>query len=119
MNSKILTECGKTIPVNVRLEQKWATPPGFPVSFSMSQQGFTAQVTCQKRKLDETTSPSLVIRRGNDTLFNTNVTLVQLEVVCPTDTQSSFSGTLLQTTPFRVTVLSIPNFRTDIGVSQH
>jgi len=84
----------------------------------MTQQGFTAQVTCQQRELDKSTSPSFVINPGTDTLFNTNVTLAQLEVVCP-DTQSYLSGTLLQMTRFRVTVLSTPNFRTDIDVGQH
>jgi len=95
VNSKILSESGMTIPVNVKIEQKSETPPGFPVSFSMSQQGFTAQVTCQQRELNASTRPSLVLRSQSDLLFNTTVTLAQLEVVCPTDTESSFSGTLL------------------------
>src|SRR5258708_3012073 len=92
--------------VNVKVEQKLATPPGFPISFSMSQQGFTAQVTCKQQELDASTRPSLVLRSQSDLLFNATVTLAQLEVVCPTKTQSSLSGTLLQTTLLKVTVLS-------------
>ncbi|KIM46961.1 hypothetical protein M413DRAFT_23277 [Hebeloma cylindrosporum] len=95
IDSKIFSESGTTIPVNVKVEQNWATPPGFPVSFSMSQQGFTAQVTCQQRELDASTKPSLVLRSQNDILFNTTVTLAQLEVVCPTNTQSSLSEPIL------------------------
>jgi len=97
VNSKILSESGTTLPVNVKIEQKSETPsgPGFPVSFYMSQQGFTAQVTCQQRELDASTRPSLVLRSQSDLLFNTTVTLAQLEVVCPTDSQSSYSGMVL------------------------
>ena len=83
------------MPVNVNIEQKWPTPPGFPVTFSMSQQGFSAQVKCEQRELDASTRPSLILRSQSDLLFNTSVTLAQLEVVCPTSTESSYSGTYL------------------------
>ena len=106
VDSKILSESGTTIPVNVKVEQKVPTPPGFPVSFSMSQQGFTAQVTCKQQELNSSTQTSLVLRSQSDLLFNSTVTLAQLDVVCPATTQNSSSGTHLQTTLLKVTVLS-------------
>ena len=84
------------MPVNVNVEQKWPTPPDFPVSFSMSQQGFTAEVTCQQQDLDASTVPSLSLLASNQTVFNKTITLAQLETLCPNSTDSDFSGAFLQ-----------------------
>jgi len=83
------------MPVNVKVQQKWASPPGFPVSFSMSQQGFTAEVTCQQQALDVGTVPSLTLLSSNQTLFNRTITLAQLKTLCPNSTDADFSGAFL------------------------
>ena len=101
------------MPVNAKVDQKWVTPPGFPVSFSMSQQGFSADVTCQQQNLDTTTVPSLTLLSTNQTLFNTTITLAQLKTLCPNSTDPDFSGAFY-TTIFSflgVTVLNISIFR--------
>jgi hypothetical protein len=81
----------------------------------MSLQGFTAQVTCQQRDLDANTRPSLVLRSQEDLLFNITVTLAQLEVVCPTDTQSSYGSAF---TDYGFEALLISHFRTNLNLSQ-
>ena len=84
------------MPVNVNVEQKWATPraPGFPVSFTMSQQGFTADVKCQQQDLDTSTVPSLTLLASNQTVFNSTITLAQLRTLCPNSTDADFSCAL-------------------------
>ena len=84
------------MPVNVKVEQKWATPPGFPVSFSMSQQGFSADVNCQQQDLDANTIPSLTLLTSTQNLFNMPITLAQLRTLCPNTTVPDFSRTFLQ-----------------------
>ena len=84
------------MPVNVNIEQKWATPPGFPVSFTMSQQGFSADVNCQQRDLDASTVPSLTLLASNQTLFNSTITLAQLRTLCPNSTDADYSGAFLK-----------------------
>ena len=84
------------VPANVKVEQKWATPPNFPVSFKMTQQGFSADVNCQQQDLDATTVPSLTLLANNQTLFNTTITLAHLETLCPNNTVTDFSGAFLQ-----------------------
>jgi hypothetical protein len=90
-----MSEWGTMMPVNARVEQKWVTPPSFPVSFSMSQQGFSADVTCQQQNLDTTTVPSLTLLSTNQTLFNSTITLAQLKTLCPNSTDPDFSGAFL------------------------
>ena len=92
VDSKLMSEWGTMMPVNVKVEQKWASPPGFPVSFSMSQQGFSADVTCKQQELDATTVPSLTLLESNQTLFNTTVTLAQLRTLCPNSNDPDNSG---------------------------
>jgi len=79
----------------VKNDQKWATPLGFPVSFTMSQQGFTADVNCQQQDLDGSTVPSLTLRQSNQTLFNQTITLAQLESLCPNSTGPDYSDPVL------------------------
>ncbi|KIM38937.1 hypothetical protein M413DRAFT_29851 [Hebeloma cylindrosporum] len=91
VDSKLMSEWGTMMPVNVKVNQKWASPPGFPVSFSMSQQGFSADVTCRQQDLDASTVPSLTLLSSNQTLFNKTVTLAQLRTLCPNSTDADFS----------------------------
>lgn len=93
------------MPANVKVEHKWATPPGLPVSFSMSQQGFSANVTCRKiEDLDASTIPSLTLltQQLNKTVLNMNINLAQLRTHCPDtppdapDGGFDYSGTFLQ-----------------------
>jgi len=94
-DSRILSVTGQTLPVNVEIEKYDNTPPGFPVRFSMTQQGFSAYVQCQQRQLDATTRPSVRLQTKVDTLFDQDVTLAQLEVICPATTNTSYSETVL------------------------
>ena len=87
-----MSEWGTMMPVNAKVEQKWVTPPDFPVRFSMSQQGFSADVTCQQQDLDTSTVPSLMLLSSNQTLFNATIILVQLRTLCPNSTDPDFSG---------------------------
>ena len=84
------------MPINVKNNQKWATPPGFPVSFTMTQQGFSADVNCQQQDLDESTVPSLNLLTSNQTLFNQTITLAQLKSLCPNSTDPDYSGAFSQ-----------------------
>jgi hypothetical protein len=101
-----MSEWGTMMPVNVQVEQKWTTPPDFPASFSMTQQGFTAEVTCRQQELDASTVPSLTLFSHNQTLFNSTITLARLETLCPNSTESDFSGGLFKS-PLKVTVSSM------------
>ncbi|CAA7267201.1 unnamed protein product [Cyclocybe aegerita] len=98
IESSILSVQGENIPVNVKIHRKENTPRGFPVRFSMTQQGFTAQVSCQQRNLDANTRPSIRLRSQLDRLFDSPVTLAQLEVVCPTASSATFSEPVLTST---------------------
>jgi len=91
-----MSEWGTMMPVNARVQQKWAAPPGFPVSFSMSQQGFSADVTCQQEDLDASTVPSLTLISSNQTLSDTTITLAHLRTLCPNSTDADFSGAFLR-----------------------
>ena len=84
------------MPVNVKIEQKRATPPGFPAGFTITQQGFTADVNCQQQDLDTNTIPSLTLLASNQTLFNTTITLAQLRTLCPNSTSADYSCVFLQ-----------------------
>jgi len=93
--SKISSVTGDTIPVNVEIARVDDAPPGFPVRFSMTQQGFSAHVKCEQRQLSGSTRPSLNLRSQKDTLFNATVTLAQIEVICPTASVPSYSEPVL------------------------
>ncbi|KAJ3516018.1 hypothetical protein NLJ89_g1392 [Agrocybe chaxingu] len=95
VESSILSVRGETIPVNVKIDRNEETPRSFPVRFSMTQQGFTAQVNCQQRDLDANTSPSVRLRSQLDRLFDSPVTLAQLELICPAARSPMFSEPIL------------------------
>ncbi|KDR80027.1 hypothetical protein GALMADRAFT_136589 [Galerina marginata CBS 339.88] len=82
--STIMSQSGNAMPANTRIEQTQSSPPGFSSSYSMTQQGFTSNVTCTQQHLDQTTSPSLQLFSESSTIFNsTTVTLAQIAVQCP------------------------------------
>ncbi|KDR80026.1 hypothetical protein GALMADRAFT_265230 [Galerina marginata CBS 339.88] len=83
--STVMSPSGNTMPANTRVELPHGSPPGFPTSYSMTQQGFTSDVTCTQRHLDETTSPSLEVVSQTRGIFHnsTTVTFAQLKVQCP------------------------------------
>jgi hypothetical protein len=95
----MVSEWGTMMPINTKVEQKWPTPPDFPASFSMTQQGFTADVTCRQQDLDASTVPSLTLLSSNQTLFNETITLARLKTLCPNSTDADFSGAILRPFP--------------------
>jgi hypothetical protein len=95
IDTKLISEWGTNMPINVKNDQKTATPPDFPVSFTMTQQGFSADVNCTQQNLDTTTIPSLTLLASNQTLFNQTITLAQLKTLCPNSTAPDFSDPVL------------------------
>jgi hypothetical protein len=91
VDSKMMSEWGTMIPVNTEVQEKYTAPPGFPVNFTMTQQGFTAEVTCQQQDLNVGTVPSLTLVASNQTLFNRTVTLAWLSTICPNSTEADLS----------------------------
>ena len=81
---------GSGLPVNTEIERLPNQPSGFPVSFTMTQQGFTANVTCAQRPVNETTSPSMRLLSTTESIFSatTSVTLAQLVIQCPNSAQN-------------------------------
>ena len=82
---------GSSLPVNTEIERLPNRPSGSPVSFTMTQQGFTANVTCAQRPMNDTTSPSMRIFSNTESVFNatSTVTLAQLVVLCPNSAESA------------------------------
>jgi hypothetical protein len=92
-DSKILSQYGIAMPINVKVDKKWEALPGFPTSFSMIQQGFTAQVTCQQLGTNDSLYPTIIVPVGTVNSFLTPFSVMQ--VVCPNSTEPSQSGPLL------------------------
>ncbi|KDR69960.1 hypothetical protein GALMADRAFT_128086 [Galerina marginata CBS 339.88] len=93
VTSKLLSATGNTIPPSVKTKNKKGqivqpkkAPAALPVQFTITQQGFTANVSCETRVLNATTSPSVVLNSVTDAIFNQNMTLAQIAVMCPGDT---------------------------------
>ena len=83
IDSHLNTGGAATIPVRVTIPDRNKTPSDFPGRFTMTQQGFTANVTCRRATLSDTTTPRMIVRSGRDTVLSTTVSLAQLEVTCP------------------------------------
>ncbi|PPR07656.1 hypothetical protein CVT24_003834, partial [Panaeolus cyanescens] len=94
-DSSVRSAKGGTLPINVNVFQTQRTPSGFPVRFTMTQQGFSGDVKCEKREFNSTTSPSVRIASVQDTLFGSTATLARLEVLCPGQTAQKVSSSLL------------------------
>ncbi|KIM46986.1 hypothetical protein M413DRAFT_422590 [Hebeloma cylindrosporum] len=91
MYSTLRSATGSSLPVNTEIERLPNQPTsGFPVSFTMTQQGFTANVSCAQRPVNETTSPSMRLLSQTQSIFSatSTVTLAQLVVQCPNAAQS-------------------------------
>ncbi|PPR04587.1 hypothetical protein CVT24_012015 [Panaeolus cyanescens] len=95
MNSSVQSASSNSLPVNVKIHRTQLTPPGFPVRFTMTQQGFSASVTCRQQELNNGTSPSMAIVSANDELFGSTATLAAIQVGCPGSTQLSLSPPVL------------------------
>lgn len=93
MYSILRSATGSSLPVNTEIEHLPNRPSGFPVSFTMTQQGFTANVSCAQRPVNETTSPSMRLLSATQSIFNatSTITLAQLVVRCPNAVQSIIS----------------------------
>jgi len=70
------------LPANTKLERNINPPNGFSRGYTMLQQGFTSDVSCQERELNTTTSPSLELLHEAQTVFNRTIALVALKVLC-------------------------------------
>lgn len=93
VNSNLLSSTGNIVPSTVSTRNKQGqvvqpkqAPAGLPVQYTVIQQGFTADVSCSTQVLNATTSPSVVLSSITNKIFDTNLTLAQLAVVCPGDT---------------------------------
>lgn len=93
VNSNMLSSTGNIVPSTVSTRNKQGqvvqpkqAPAGLPVQYTITQQGFTADVSCSSQVLNATTSPSVVLNSITNGIFNTNLTLAQLAVMCPGDT---------------------------------
>jgi hypothetical protein len=93
MYSMLRSATGSGLPVNTEIKHLSNQPSGFPVSFTMTQQGFTANVSCAQRPVNETTSPSMRLLSATQSIFNatSTITLAQLVVQCPNAAQSIIS----------------------------
>ncbi|KAF9045106.1 hypothetical protein BJ165DRAFT_132964 [Panaeolus papilionaceus] len=95
MNSSVQSARGNSLPVNVQVHSTQATPPGFPVRFTMTQQGFSADVKCSQQDLNNGTRPSMRLVSANDELFGSTATLAAIQVLCPGDSQPKLSPPVL------------------------
>ncbi|KAF8159957.1 hypothetical protein B0H34DRAFT_674230 [Crassisporium funariophilum] len=93
VHSNLLSATGKNVSPamtttnkNGQTVQPKKAPPTLPVRFMLTQQGFTANISCESRVLDATTSPSVVFNSITSTIFNQNMTWAQIAVMCPGDT---------------------------------
>ena len=91
LQSQALTTWGSIVPANVLIEKLTNRPTGFPMSFSMTQQGFTSDISCKQQELDATSSPSMQILSASQPVFNSTITLAQLRVLCINATLPSFT----------------------------
>ncbi|KDR80028.1 hypothetical protein GALMADRAFT_222940 [Galerina marginata CBS 339.88] len=91
MYSVLRSATGNSLPVNTNVEDLLSRPAGFPVSFTMTQQGFTANVSCSQRPMNQTTVPSMQILSATQTVFNSPLTLAQLVVQCPNSAAATVS----------------------------
>lgn len=82
---------GYHMPANTQKDRSRYNPNGFPTSYSMIQQGFTAVVMCQQRELNLTTSPALDVVWENVTALNRTLILSQMLVQCPGDEEYTSS----------------------------
>ncbi|RXW24500.1 hypothetical protein EST38_g1342 [Candolleomyces aberdarensis] len=49
------------LPINFRLEKQIVSPRGFNTNFTITQQGMTAEVKCEQRALNGTTTPAFTV----------------------------------------------------------
>lgn len=91
LQSQALTTWGSIVPANVIIEQLTNRPTGFPMSFSMTQQGFTSDISCKQQELDASSSPSMQILSASQPVFNSTITLAQMRVLCVNATSPSFT----------------------------
>ncbi|KAJ2936018.1 hypothetical protein H1R20_g1076, partial [Candolleomyces eurysporus] len=62
LNSQIsLANLTHDLPVNFRLEKQIVSPRGFSTNFTITQQGMTAEVKCEQRALNGTTTPAFIV----------------------------------------------------------
>ncbi|PFH47913.1 hypothetical protein AMATHDRAFT_66542 [Amanita thiersii Skay4041] len=87
------------LPINTRLLKPLTHhPQGFQKSYNVTQQGFTANVTCQQRQLDAQTVPALQVQQN---------TTVQVSSFVITNVIFGCNGT---TTTLSITNKGEPNF---------
>ena len=107
LQSQALTAWGSIVPANVLIEKLTNRPTGFPMSFSMTQQGFTSDISCKQQELDATSSPSMQILSASQPVFNSTITLAQLRVLCVNATLPSFTR---QRSGFSMNIVLWANF---------
>ncbi|KAF8649598.1 hypothetical protein AX16_005689 [Volvariella volvacea WC 439] len=80
------TQSGRRIeaklPANAAIASSVRSPPGFPMNYTVTQQGFTADVHCEQRDLNEDTSPSLRWRIEPQTVGGRDLFIADAEIGC-------------------------------------
>jgi len=107
LQSQALTTRGSIVPANVVIEKLTNRPTGFPISFSMTQQGFMSDISCKQQDLDATSSPSLQILSASQPVFNSTITLAQIRVLCVNATLPSFTR---EHSGFSMNIVPLANF---------
>lgn len=76
---------GETLPASITRAVEINSPDGFETNYTLIQQGFTANVSCEKRELSLDTVPAVDYIITNDTLFDDETLYFKINVtlLCP------------------------------------
>lgn len=72
-----------TLPASAVRAADINSPDGFNTNYTIIQQGFTANISCEKRDLNLDTIPPLVSSLTNQTLFNVPYFDLTITIQCP------------------------------------
>ncbi|TFK73517.1 hypothetical protein BDN72DRAFT_185212 [Pluteus cervinus] len=73
---------GRVLPANTFLDAPASSSEGFGTNYTVTQQGFTADVACEQRNLSATTVPAVKFSSINSTFLNFTVAIQQMVTDC-------------------------------------